>query len=426
METTHRTHICRLSNHSQVKEAFDTHAWSASTLWNVANYHAQQVWDDTGEIPDEAALKHELKDHPTYNGLHSQSSQNVLEELSEADSSWYGSQDDRDNPPGYRKHNYYDAEGNRVHEEHPRSTVTWKPSAIRHDTDNNRFRLSKGANHKSSPRAHEYILAEYDAPPEVTLENIQQIRAVWQSRKGRWELHVVCEHELAAESPGDNVAGVDLGICNPATVAFPDDAVVYPGNRLREDKHYFTREEYQTEGGDGPSQNAEWAREKLSRRKTQFLHALTRDIVERCVSHDVGTLVIGDPSGVDEAEWGRHGNKRLDNWAYKRTMDLLDYKARDRGIEMERRDERGTSSTCSVCGFEDGESRVERGLWKCGRCGVVAHGDVNGADNIRQETLPVTPPLEDSGNGCVAQPRIIQCDQTRGFEPRDSVDGVTP
>jgi len=113
------------------------------------------------------------------------------------------------------------------------------------------------------------------------------------------------------------------------------------------------------------------------------LHALSKDIVERCADRDVGTLVVGDPSGVDEDDWGRHGNKRLDNWAYKRLMNLLDYKARERGIEVEQVDERGTSSSCSVCSHEDGDSRVERGLWKCDRCGVVAHGDVNGADNIR-------------------------------------------
>ena len=247
--------------------------------------------------------------------------------------------------------------------------MTWKPPAIRHDTENARLRSSKGANHKSSPRAHECILAEYDAPPEVTRENIQQVRAVWQSREERWELHVVCEHDLDTESPGDTVAGVDLGICNPATVAFPEDAVVYPGNRLREDKHYFTGDEYQTEGGNGPSQRVEWAREKLARRKTHFLHALAKDIIERCVSHNVGTLVLGDPSGVDESDWGRHGNKRLDNWASKQTMNLLDYKSRERGIEVEQRDERGTSSQCSVCGSEDDDSRIERGLWKCGRCG---------------------------------------------------------
>ena len=420
MPTTRRTHVCRIQNHSQAVDALDTHGWSASKVWNVALYHARQQWDDTGEIPDEATLKTEVKDHPKYKGLHSQSSQNVLEELSESFTSWFGSDDDRDNPPGYRKRNYYDSEGNRVHEEHPRSTVTWKANGFRHDTKHERFRLSKGRLHKDSPRARDYILVEYDAPPEVDVENVQQVRAVWNTRKTRWELHVVCEHDIAAESPGEKVAGVDLGICNPAAVAFPNDALLYPGGTLREDKHYFQREEYQTEGDHGPSRTAQWAREKLAKRKTHFLHALSKDIVERCVAHDVGTLVVGDPSGVDDDDWGRHGNKRLDNWAYKRLMNLLDYKARERGIEVEMPDEHGTSSSCSVCGHEDRDSRVERGLWKCDRCGVVAHGDVNGADNIRQQTLPVTPPLgqADSGTGCLAQPRVIQFSRTRGFQPR--------
>jgi putative transposase len=193
-------------------------------------------------------------------------------------------------------------------------------------------------------------------------------------------------------------------------------------NTLRESKQYFQQEEYQTEGDHGPSQTAQWAREKLAKRKDHFLHALSKDIVEQCVDHDVGTLVVGDPSGVDEDDWGRHGNKRLDNWAYKRLLHLIDYKARERGIEVEMPDERGTSSTCSVCGHEGDDSRVERGLWKCDRCGVVAHSDVNGADNIRQETLPVTPPLGDSGNGCLAQPRVIHFSRTHGFQPRATAE----
>ncbi|WP_049944602.1 RNA-guided endonuclease InsQ/TnpB family protein [Haloarcula marismortui] len=410
-----RTYVCRITNHSQVAGVLDRHGWSASKLWNVALYYARQQWDETREIPDEKELKRELKTHPKYKGLHSQSSQKVLEELSEAFSSWFGSDDDRDNPPGYRKTNYYDSDGNRVHEEHPRLTVTWKKKGIRHDTKHDRIRLSKGKNHKDG---RDFILCEYQTPPAVNLENIQQVRAVYNSAKRRWELHVVCETEITAESPDEKTAGVDLGICNPAAVAFPDDALLYPGDTLREDKHYFQQEEYQTEGPHGPSQKAQWAREKLSRRKDHFLHALSKDIVERCVDHDVGTILVGDPSGVDEDDWGRHGNKRLDNWAYKRLMNLIDYKARERGIEVEMPDERGTSSSCSVCGHEDEDSRVERGLWKCDCCGIVAHGDVNGADNIRQKTLPVTPPLGGSGNGCLAQPCVIQFSRTRGFQPR--------
>ncbi|MFB6177599.1 MAG: zinc ribbon domain-containing protein [Halobaculum sp.] len=84
---------------------------------------------------------------------------------------------------------------------------------------------------------------------------------------------------------------------------------------------------------------------------------------------------------------------------------------------MEVPDEHSASSACSVCGHEGDNGRIERGLWKCDRCGVVAHGDVNGADNIRQETLSMTPPPGDSDNGCSVQPRVIHFSRTRGFQP---------
>ena len=83
-------------------------------------------------------MKDPLKTHPTYKGLYSQHSQRVLEKLAEVFNSWYSSNDDRDNPPGYRKENYHDGEGRCVHENHPRSMVTWKQNCIRHDTENNR------------------------------------------------------------------------------------------------------------------------------------------------------------------------------------------------------------------------------------------------------------------------------------------------
>ncbi len=142
--------------------------------------------------------------------------------------------------------------------------MTWKQNGIRHDTKHDKIRLSKGKSHKDG---HEFSLCEYQTPPEAEIADIQQVRAVWDGHKNRWELHVVCEKELSAESPGDKTAGVDLGICTPAAVAFPDDALLYPGDTLREDKQYFQREEYQTEEPHGPSQTAQWARKKLSRRK---------------------------------------------------------------------------------------------------------------------------------------------------------------
>jgi len=310
LETT-RTYIGKITNHSRVKDDLDKCGHSASRLWNVGRSYVQERWDEEGEIPDEAELKSELKGHERYKDLHSQSSQRVLEELSEAFNGWYNS-DDGNNPPGYRKRG----------DDHPRSTITWKKRGIKHDDEYNRLRLSKGRNLKES--RNDYILVEYETRPDVEVENVQQVRAV---RNGdRWEVHIVCKKEIPVEeAPGDDVAGIDLGIKNYVAIAYEDgDTGLYPGNRLKQDKHYFTREEYQTEGEDRPSEKASRARQKLSRRKDHFLHTLSRHIIERCVEKGVGTIAVGELSDIREDEdeesrnWGKDGNKKLHGWEFDR------------------------------------------------------------------------------------------------------------
>jgi transposase len=122
----------------------------------------------------------------------------------------------------------------------------------------------------------------------VTVENIQQVRAVWNG--DHWELHLTCKVEIPVEdTPGDNTAGIDLGISNHLAIAYDDgDAELYPGNVLKQDKHYFTRDEYNMEGENGPSSRALTARQKLSRRKDHFLYTLAKHIVTASTT----TLVI--------------------------------------------------------------------------------------------------------------------------------------
>jgi putative transposase len=92
-----RTYVARITNHQQGRDDLDQCGVSASKLWNVGRYYIQQRWDKDGEIPDEAELNSELKAHERYSDLHSQSSQRVLDELAEAFTSWYNS-DDGNNP----------------------------------------------------------------------------------------------------------------------------------------------------------------------------------------------------------------------------------------------------------------------------------------------------------------------------------------
>ena len=68
------------------------------------------------------------------------------------------------------------------------------------------------------------------------VENLQHVRAVYDNATERWEIHLVCKDGIKTPTaPGDETAGIDLGISNFAAVAYgTEDADLYPGNRLKQ------------------------------------------------------------------------------------------------------------------------------------------------------------------------------------------------
>ncbi|WP_135824012.1 RNA-guided endonuclease InsQ/TnpB family protein [Halorussus ruber] len=417
-----RTYTASIRNQQQVSDDLDALGFAASKLWNVGRWTISRVWDAIDYIPEHDELTAYLKRHERYDDLHSQSSQRVLQELAEAFAGWYAKRHNGDtnaNPPGYRKHG----------DEHPRSTVTFKHKGFKLDTQYNRVRLSKGSNLKEY--WSDFILCEYQTRPDVdlsTVENVQQVRAVWTGEE--WELHFVCKVEIeVSEEPGEQTVGVDLGINNFAALAYEDGhSELYPLNCLKQDDYYFSKRIARCDDSD--SEQATRLNQKKSARRTHYFHTLSKHIVQRCVDEGVGIIVVGDLSGIREDEedseaknWGTHGNLDLHSWAFDRFTDLLEYKAEMEGITVEEVSERDTSRSCSCCGRKRNANRVERGLYVCDECDLVANADVNGAENIRQKVSPS--PATDGGdrsNGWLAQPSTFLFDKETGrFTPQEQV-----
>jgi putative transposase len=411
-----RTRRARIRNHSQVHDDLDSLGFAAAKLWNVARWTAGRVWDACGQIPDGDTLASYLKTHERYADLNAQSSQRVLQELDEAFTAWYGHRNNGNqnaNPPGYRKHN----------DEHPRSTVTFKEDGFKHDAANNRIRLSKGRNFKE--HWSDFVLCEYDVigPEEADVENVQQVRAVYEH--GVWRLHIVCRVEIdVPESPGNSVAGIDLGICNIAAVSFGDESLLYPGGTFKEDGYYFGQQRAKCDKSS--SREARRLDRKRTDRRTHFLHTLSKAIVQECDERGVGTIAVGDLAGIREdgdtgesVDWGKHGNLDLHGWAFDRFTTMLEYKAEAVGIVVDSDiSEQNTSKSCSACGRTDDRQRVERGLYVCDECGLVANADSNGAENIRQKSTSES--IEDRSNGWLAQPAVHLFDRSEGtFAPRE-------
>ncbi|MFQ3476775.1 IS200/IS605 family element transposase accessory protein TnpB [Halonotius sp. F2-221B] len=407
-----RTYVGHITNQQRVRDDLDALGDAASKLWNVARWTADRVWDAIGEIPDVGPLKAYMKTKDCWKNLNSQSSQKVIEELSDAFQSWFDvrHKDETANPPGYRKE--YDAR--------PRSTVTFKEDGFKVDTKHHQIRLSKGENLKDG--WGDFVLCEYETRNDIDLsevDTVQNVRAVWNGDE--WTVHFVCKETVETpDSPGDGVAGVDLGVSNIATVAFPEEYVLYPGNTIKQDNHYFQQQEYDTKGENGPSQEAQRLRQKRKRRETHFYHTLTKTIIEECVDRGVGTLVVGWPEDIRSDDLGKTANKWLHTWAFDRLYQYLNYKGEEHGIEVLKENEWNTSKTCCECGDTADSNRVERGLYVCDSCGLVANADCNGAENIRQKITPN--PAVDRSNGCLTQPSVYLFDTSTGeIAPQEQV-----
>jgi len=323
------------------------------------------------------------------------------------------------NPPKYRKKG----------DKHPRSTITFKNQGFKLDTKYNRVRLSQGSNTKDYRL--DFILCKYQTRPDIdlsTVESVQQIKAVWTGDK--WELHFICKVEInVSKKPGEETVGIDLGINNFAALAYEDGhSELYPLNCLKQDDYYFSKRIARCD--DSNSDQATRLNQKKSARRTHYFQILSKHIVQRCVDEGVGTIVVGDLSGIREDEetnesknWGDHGNLDLHSWAFDRFTNLLEYKAEMEGILVERVSERDTSRSCSCCGRNRSENRVERGLYVCDECGTVANADVNGAENIRQKVSPSSSNLSvNRSNGWLAQPSTFLFDKETGaFAPQEQV-----
>ena len=302
-----------------------------------------------GEIPDNGELKSDLKGHERYTDLHSQSSQRILEEVAEAFNGWFKMRlngDDRARPPGYREH----------WKSHPRSTVSFKTADFRHDAQFARVCLSKDRDLKE--HRSDFILCEYQTRPDVDLTewDIQHVRTVY--NRNEWRLQFVCHTTIDLEPPGDEVADVDLRICNFATVSFGGESLLYLGSELKENEYYFTKKKTKCE--DSSSHEATRLDRMQTGRRTHFLHSLSKAIVAECVEQCVRTRVVGDLGGIrkdDESgtsrNWGDHGNLELHGWAFDRFTKLLDYKAEAESIDVKLVSERDTSKSCSTCGHTD-------------------------------------------------------------------------
>ena len=117
------------------------------------------------------------------------------------------------------------------------------------------------------------------------------------------------------------------------------------------------------------------------RRIRDLRHKGVRTAVNFLRSQGVTDLFVGNPDGVRRRDSGPHHNQRIAGWEYGLDLRYFAEACAKVQIRCQRGDERGTSSTCPVCGQRQ---KVKGRTWRCRNtaCGFAGHRDLVGSLNM--------------------------------------------
>lgn len=206
-----------------------------------------------------------------------------------------------------------------------------------------------------------------------------------------------------------NMAGMDLGTDNIAALACTDgSSVVYKGGAVLSANQFFAKQKASavsilTRGKTYSHASSSYLR-RLSLKHDCFIkdqmHKISTSIIQYCVDHRIGVLVVGtNRDWKQNASMGKQNNQKFVSVPHERLRWMISYKALTAGIDVVWQEESYTSKAdCTagdfipVYGEEKGQPvfsghRIKRGLYRC-KEGYCINADCNGAANTLRKAFP--------------------------------------
>ncbi|MDE1829367.1 MAG: transposase [Thaumarchaeota archaeon] len=185
----------------------------------------------------------------------------------------------------------------------------------------------------------------------------------------------------------ESVIGIDRNLRN-VTISTPTESVMYKTNKLLSIKENSMRVRAAFRRNDVRVKNKFFTqrRNRQSRRTQQFLHKISKDIVQRAVMTK-SMIVLEDLTGIRKLykKGNGQGNKyrrRLNSWSFYELQRQIQYKASWEGIPVEFVDPKRTSQLCPICGGKCQEDRFNRRKLWCSNCKKSMDRDVVASMNI--------------------------------------------
>lgn len=230
--------------------------------------------------------------------------------------------------------------------------------------------------------------------------NIREIRII---PKGTgYVLEIVYKKKVESLNlDPSRVAGIDFGVRNIVTMAnnIGEPPIVIKGGAVKSINQYYNkRRAGLLSTYDRHGIRTGKALQKLTgqrnRKIRDAMHKISRYLINWCIDHNIGTIVIGyNETWKQHADIGRRNNQNFVSIPHYLLAHDIEYKGEEVGIAVKSQEESHTSK-CSFLDCEPVEhrnryagKRISRGLFRSGK-GILMNADVNGALNIIRKAIP--------------------------------------
>ena len=350
----------------------------SKNLYNYATYCMRQYFIHTGNMLSEYELTGKLakRDQVDYRALPAQTSQQIIKLLFKNWKSFFkANKDYKRNPKKYKGRPKLPKYKDKVK---GRNVVLFTGQQCR---------LKGGFVH--FPKG----IIE---PLRTKVDNVIQVRLVPQATCYIIEVVYKKEMQVYENLKKENMLGIDLGVNNLATCmnnvgkrpfiinGKPVKSINQYSNKLKAKFMSYVNNK-------GTSKNIKRVLLRRNNKIQDYMHKASRTIVDYCIKHDIGTIVIGlNSDWKQELQTGKVNNQNFVSIPFKTLIEQIQYKADEVGINVIITEESYTSKidhfAFEIMKHHDKYlgKRVKRGCFQSSTHKLL-NADVNGAIGIMRK-----------------------------------------
>ena len=353
----------------------------SKNLWNEANYQVRQEFFTTGKWIRYNTLAGSLKTSENYKSINAQTAQQILKILDRSWKAFFKAIKEWSNHPekflGRPKLPGYKA----------------KDGEFLLVFTNQQVKIENGC-----------IIFPKKLPLNVKTRlgddtNIREARII---PKGTgYVLEIVYEKKAEPLNlDKDRIVGIDFGLRNIVTISnnIGEQPIVIKGGVLKSINQYYNKRKAELQSiydkqGIKTGTAERKLKEKRNSKIKDAMHKISRYIINWCIDHNIGTIVIGhNDNWKQEAELGKRNNQNFVSIPYYLLTCDIQYKGEEIGNAIKIQEESHTSK----CSFLDNEpiehrekymgKRIKRGIFRSAK-GILINADVNGSLNIIRKAV---------------------------------------